>query len=96
MNVSLLQGMRENLFREWLFTGTIRTIKTRTARWYHVGIYVGTYYDRLTDQWYTDAVIEAASAGEHQGVIAKSLSDIEAHLPSNTSLYYSYLADVDY
>ena len=64
--------------------------------WYHVGIYVGTYYDRLTDQWYTDAVIEAASAGEHQGVIAKSLSDIEAHLPSNTSLYYSYLADVDY
>ena len=64
--------------------------------WYHVGIYVGTYYDQLTDQWYTDAVIEAASAGEHQGVIAKSLSDIEAHLPSNTSLYYSYLADVDY
>ena len=66
--------------------------------WDHIGIYIGSYRDPLTGIFYTDAVIEASSGGKKvkSGVIARSLGDITAGLPSDESLHFSYLSGVEY
>ncbi|MDD3915483.1 MAG: RHS repeat-associated core domain-containing protein, partial [Bacteroidales bacterium] len=63
--------------------------------WYHIGVYVGTYFDETTSIYYTDAVIEAASS-PYNAVVVRSLADISSGLNESTSLYHGYLQDVDY
>ena len=78
--------------------------KAREKQWYHIGIYVGEYYDVTTNTYYTDAVIEAASpsrdpiTGEtiYGKVVARSLADINAGLKGKKSLYFGYMKYVNY
>lgn len=69
---------------------------TSKKPWYHIGVYVGAYYDQYTHTWYNDAVIEAAKGGDYHTVVARSLADIQSGLSEGKSLFYSELTLVDY